>query len=93
MTAALNNIKAVQTELDKAIALLQNKENNDALVQAKQRLEQIVNEADPTQGMTTDTANSYKSKNVKLKLKYKRLNKSLTMAMPLNNKLLTKQIV
>ncbi|WP_322976151.1 hypothetical protein, partial [Limosilactobacillus reuteri] len=32
------------------------------MVQAKQRLEQIVNEVDPTQGMTTDTANSYKSK-------------------------------
>lgn len=62
VTAALNKIKAVQPELDKAIALLQNKENNDALVKAKQRLEQIVNEADPTQGMTTDTANSYKSK-------------------------------
>ena len=62
MTAALNKIKAVQPELDKTIALLQNKENNDALVQSKQRLEQIVNEADPTQGMTTDTANNYKSK-------------------------------
>ncbi len=62
VTAALNKIKSVHPELDKAIALLQNKENNDALVQAKQRLEQIINEADPTQGMTTDTANSYKSK-------------------------------
>ena len=34
VTAALNKIKSVQPELDKAIALLQNKENNDALVQA-----------------------------------------------------------
>ena len=62
------------------------------MVQAKQQLQQIVNEVDPTQGMTTDTANNYKSKNVKLKMKYKKLNKSLTMAMPLSNKLLTKQI-
>ena len=36
--------------------------NNNALVQAKQQLQQIVNEVDPTQGMTTDTANNYKSK-------------------------------
>lgn len=71
MTAALNKIKAVQPELDKAIAMLKNKENNNALVQAKQQLQQIVNEVDPTQGMTTDTANNYKSKNVKLKMKYK----------------------
>lgn len=91
MTAALNKIKAVQPELDKTIALLQNKENNDALVQSKQRLEQIVNEADPTQGMTTDTANNY-NQNVKQKMKYTKLNKSLTMAMPLSNKLITKQI-
>ena len=62
MTAALNKIKAVQPELDKAIAMLKNKENNNALVQAKQQLQQIVNEVDPTQGMTTDTANNYKSK-------------------------------
>ena len=33
MTAALNKIKAVQPELDKAIAMLKNKENNNALVQ------------------------------------------------------------
>ena len=64
VTAALNKIKAVQPELDKAIAMLKNKENNNALVQAKQQLEQIVNEVDPTQGMTTDTANNYKSKNI-----------------------------
>lgn len=62
VTAALNKIKAVQPELDKAIAMLKNKENNNALVQAKQQLQQIVNEVDPTQGMTTDTANNYKSK-------------------------------
>lgn len=62
VTAALNKIKTVQPELNKAIAMLQNKENNSALVQAKQQLQQIVNEADPTQGMTTDTANTYKSK-------------------------------
>ena len=62
MTAVLNKIKAVQPELDKAIAMLKNKENNNALVQAKQQLQQIVNEVDPTQGMTTDTANNYKSK-------------------------------
>ncbi|OMG44579.1 hypothetical protein BK140_36855, partial [Paenibacillus macerans] len=50
VTAALNKIKAVQPELDKAIAMLKNKENNNALVQAKQQLQQIVNEVDPTQG-------------------------------------------
>lgn len=92
MTAALNKIKAVQPELDKAIAMLKNKENNNALVQAKQQLQQIVNEVDPTQGMTTDTANNYKSKKREAEDEIQKLNKSLTMAMPLSNKLLTKQI-
>ena len=62
------------------------------MVQAKQQLQQIVNEVDPTQGMTTDTANNYKSKKREAEDEIQKLNKSLTMAMPLSNKLLTKQI-
>ena len=62
VNAALNKIKAVQPELDKAIAMLQNKENNNALVQAKQQLQQAVNDQPLTTGMTQDSINNYEAK-------------------------------
>lgn len=52
VTAALNKIKTVQPELNKAIAMLQNKENNNALVQAKQQLQQAVNDQPLTTAKT-----------------------------------------
>ncbi|MBM0766156.1 hyperosmolarity resistance protein Ebh, partial [Staphylococcus epidermidis] len=62
VTAALNKIKTVQPELNKAIAMLQNKENNNALVQAKQQLQQAVNDQPLTTGMTQDSINNYEAK-------------------------------
>ena len=48
VTQALNKIKAIQPKLTEAINMLQNKENNTELVNAKNRLENAVNDTDPT---------------------------------------------
>lgn len=42
--------------------MLQNKENNTELVNAKNRLENAVNDTDPTHGMTQETINNYNAK-------------------------------
>ena len=62
MRNALNKVNAVQPKVNQAIALLQPKENNSALVHAKNQLQNAVNESDPTRGMTSTTANNYNTK-------------------------------
>ena len=62
VTQALNKIKAIQPKLTEAINMLQNKENNTELVNAKNRLENAVNDTDPTHGMTQETINNYNAK-------------------------------
>ena len=60
--------------------MLQNKENNTELVNAKNRLENAVNDTDPTHGMTQETIN-YNAKSEKLKMKYKKRTRLLIMEM------------
>lgn len=62
VTAAIAKIDAVQPKLDNAISLLQDKENNSELVEAKRQLDEATAEQDPTPGMTEVTANNYKAK-------------------------------
>ncbi len=62
VTQALNKIKAIQPKLTEAINMLQNKENNTELVNAKNRLENAVNDTDSTHGMTQETINNYNAK-------------------------------
>ncbi|MEJ7376078.1 hypothetical protein, partial [Staphylococcus caprae] len=52
----------VQPELDKAIAMLQDKEDNSALVTAKNQLQQAVNDQPLTTGMTQASINNYEAK-------------------------------
>ena len=59
---ALNKINTVQPKVNQAIALLQPKENNSELVQAKKRLQDAVNDIPQTQGMTQQTINNYNDK-------------------------------
>ncbi|MEN2022603.1 hypothetical protein AAJL88_11645, partial [Staphylococcus hominis] len=62
VTAAIAKIDAVQSKLDNAISLLQDKENNSELVEAKRRLDTATSEEDPTLGMTPATADNYRAK-------------------------------
>ena len=62
VTAAIAKIDAVQSKLDNAISLLQDKENNSELVEAKRRLDTATSEEDPTPGMTPATADNYRAK-------------------------------
>ena len=62
VTQALNKIKAIQPKLTEAINMLQNKENNTELVNAKTDLKDAVNDTDPTHGMTQETINNYNAK-------------------------------
>lgn len=59
---ALQKVEAVQLKVNDAIHILQNKENNSALVTAKNQLQQSVNDQPLTTGMTQDSINNYEAK-------------------------------
>lgn len=59
---ALSKVNAVQTKVNQAEALLQLKENNSALVNAKQLLENAINQVPSTEGMTEQTIANYNTK-------------------------------
>ena len=58
----MDKVNAVQTKVNQAEALLQNKENNSALVNAKQQLQNAVNQVPSTTGMTQESINVYRAK-------------------------------
>lgn len=91
MRNALNKVNAVQPKVNQAIALLQPKENNSALVHAKNQLQNAVNESDPTRGMTSTTANNYNTKKREAQAEIQKLIKSLQTEMQLLNKFLMKK--
>ena len=93
MRNALNKVNAVQPKVNQAIALLQPKENNSALVHAKNQLQNAVNESDPTRGMTSTTANNYNTKKREAQAEIQKLIKSLQTEMQLLNKFLMKNKV
>ncbi|PTK23610.1 hyperosmolarity resistance protein Ebh, partial [Staphylococcus hominis] len=62
VTVAIAKIDVVQPKLDNAISLLQDKENNSELVEAKRQLDEATAEQDPTPGMTQATADNYRAK-------------------------------
>ncbi|WP_164227693.1 hypothetical protein, partial [Stenotrophomonas maltophilia] len=49
---ALTKVRAAQTKIDQAKALLQNKEDNSQLVTSKNNLQSSVNQVPSTAGMT-----------------------------------------
>lgn len=59
---ALQKVEAVQLKVNDAIHILQNKDNNSALVTAKNQLQQSVNDQPLTTGMTQDSINNYEAK-------------------------------
>ena len=84
---ALN--KEVQQKLNEARALLQNKEDNSALVRAKEQLQQAVDQVPSTEGMTQKLKMITIQNNKLLNKKYQKHNKLSIMAMRLHNKFLT----
>ena len=85
---ALNKVRE-QQKLNEARALLQNKEDNSALVRAKEQLQQAVDQVPSTEGMTQQTKDDYNSKQQAAQQEISKHNKLSIMAMRLHNKFLT----
>ncbi|WP_415918637.1 hyperosmolarity resistance protein Ebh [Staphylococcus warneri] len=62
VTNALNQVKAAQTKIDQAKALLQNKADNSALVQAKNDLQSSIDQQPSLDGMTQQSIDNYNTK-------------------------------
>nr|WP_237268978.1 DUF1542 domain-containing protein [Staphylococcus aureus] len=60
--AALTKVRAAQTKIDQAKALLQNKEDNSQLVTSKNNLQSSVNQVPSTAGMTQQSIDNYNAK-------------------------------
>ena len=61
-STSITKVEAVQLKVNDAIHILQNKDNNSALVTAKNQLQQSVNDQPLTTGMTQDSINNYEAK-------------------------------
>lgn len=59
---ALTKVRAAQTKIDQAKALLQNKEDNSQLVTSKNNLQSSVNQVPSTTGMTQQSIDNYNAK-------------------------------
>lgn len=59
---ALTKVRAAQTKIDQAKALLQNKEDNSQLVTSKNNLQSSVNQVPSTAGMTQQSIDNYNAK-------------------------------
>ncbi|MFH6264628.1 hyperosmolarity resistance protein Ebh [Staphylococcus aureus] len=62
VNAALSKVRAAQTKIDQAKALLQNKEDNSQLVTSKNNLQSSVNQVPSTAGMTQQSIDNYNAK-------------------------------
>lgn len=62
VTDALTKVRAAQTKIDQAKALLQNKEDNSQLVTSKNNLQSSVNQVPSTTGMTQQSIDNYNAK-------------------------------
>ena len=62
VTQTLEKVNNIQSRVNEAVHMLQNKENNSELVRAKEQLQQAINDQPSTTGMTQDSISNYNSK-------------------------------
>ena len=62
VNSALSKVQAAQNKINEAKALLQNKADNSQLVRAKEQLQQSIQPAASTDGMTQDSTRNYNNK-------------------------------